>query len=348
MTLLTFADEQRAYDEFLDKFSDGLPIVLPTASRVDAMLAAVKRDPETVLGPVMPSGTSARVRDVAINAVMAGLPPKAFGIALTAVEAAIDPAFNLNGVQSTTHHAGPLIIVSGPKAEAAGMNAGANALGQGNRANSTIGRTLRLVMMNIGRGIPGKTDMSVQGSPAKAGFCYAERLDALPWPSLAERQTGRRDATTVTLVAAESTHMVADHRSASAERLLENFAEAMRALGSTNACRPSYITVAICPQHAAILAAGGYDAEKIQNALFERARNSLERLEQSGEFDDTLTRGFAAEFGDPNDPKTSLPVFVRPDALIVTVAGGLSGGFSSVMHAWPSNAPVFREVRDDV
>jgi hypothetical protein len=348
VTLLTFPDEQHAYDEFLEQFSDGLPIVLPTPPRVNALLATVKRDPDSVIGPVMPSGTLARVRDVAVNGVMAGLPLKAFAIALNAVEAAIDPAFNLNGVQSTTHHAAPLIIVSGPKAQEAGMNAGANALGQGNRANSTIGRTLRLVMMNIGRGIPGKTDMSVQGSPAKAGFCYAERLDALPWKSLAERQTGRRGATTVTLVAAESSHMVADHRSSTAERLLENFAEVMRALGSTNACRPSYMTVAVCPQHAAILAQGGYDAEKVQKDLFQRARNSLERLERSGEFDQILTRRFAAEYGDPNDPQTRLPVFLGPEALIVTVAGGLSGGFSSVMPSWPSNAPVFKEVKDDV
>ncbi|MGH7331095.1 MAG: hypothetical protein ACREJX_22325, partial [Polyangiaceae bacterium] len=163
MTLLTFPDEQRAYEEFLEQFSDGLPIVLPTAARVNALLATVNRDPDSVLGSVMPGGTLACVRDVAVNGVMAGLPPRAFAIALTAVEAAIDKAFNLNGVQSTTHNAAALIIVSGQKADDAGMNSGANALGQGNRANSTIGRTLRLVMTNIGRGIPGKTDMSVQG-----------------------------------------------------------------------------------------------------------------------------------------------------------------------------------------
>lgn len=344
VTVLAFTDEQLAYDEFLQKFSDGLPIVLPTRERVDALLATVRRDPDAVLGAVMPSGATARVRDVAINAVIAGLPPAAFGIALTAVEAALDPAFNLNGVQSTTHHAAPLIIVSGPGAEVAGMNSGANALGQGNRANSTIGRTLRLVMMNIGRGIPGKTDMSVQGTPAKAGFAYAERLDALPWPSLAERQTGRRDATTVTLFAGESPHMVSDHQSPGAERLLENFADTMRALGSTNACRPSYMVVAICPQHAAILSRCGFSVAEIQGYLFEHARNSLERLSGSGEFEARLMRHVAPRYGSPDDPQTRVPVITEPDALIVTVVGGLSGGFSSVMPAWPSNAPVFREV----
>ena len=344
MALLSFRDERSAYDEYIEKYSDGLPVVLPSAERVDAMLAAVRRAPDALLGSVMPSGANARVHDIAVNAVMAGLPPAAFEIALTAVEAALDPAFNLNGLQSTTHHAAPLIIVSGPLAQAAGMNAGPNALGQGNRANSTLGRTLRLVMTNIGGGIPGKTDMSVQGSPAKAGFCYAERLDALPWPSLATRQTGRVGATTVTLYAAEGPHMMGDHRSADAERLLHNFARSMCAPGSTNACIPVNMVLAICPQHAAILARGGFDDERIAEFLFEHARNPLGELEATGEFDEIRTRAIAAKFGAPDDPKTRVPVIANPQALILTVAGGDTGGFSSIIPSWPASVPTFREV----
>lgn len=224
------------------------------------------------------------------------------------------------------------------------MNAGANALGQGNRANATIGRTLRLVMMNVGGGYPGKTDMSVQGSPAKAGFCYAERLDALAWPSLAERQCGRSGATTVTLFAAEGPHLLADHRSATADRLLVNFAEAMRAPGSTNACVPGAMVLAICPQHAAILARDGFDPATIGRILFQRARNSLERLRQFGEYDAARTMRFAAAYGSPDDPHTLVPVIAQPESLIVTVAGGLTGGFSSVIPSWPASTPVFREV----
>lgn len=344
--MLTFANERAAYDHFVETFGDGLPVVLPTAERVTELLAAVRRDPDEPLGAVLPSGTVATVRDIAVNAVMAGLPPAAFAIVLTAVEAAVEPAFNLNGIQATTHHAAPLIVVSGPLAARAGMNAGSNALGQGNRANATIGRTLRLVMTNLGGAHPGKTDMSVQGSPAKAGFCYAERLDALPWPSLAARQTGRADATTVTLFAAEGPHMIADHRSASAEPLLENFADTMRVPGSTNACIPGSMAVAICPQHAAILARDGFDPAAIAQALFERARNAIGRLRTAGEYDVTRTGGFAAAYGSPEDPATLVPVIARPDSLIVTVAGGLSGGFSSVMPSWPASTPVYREVRE--
>ena len=344
--MLMYANERDAYEHFVETFGDGLPLVLPTAERVDELLGSVHRDPGEVLGAIFPSGTMATVRDVAVNAVMAGLPRAAFTIALTAIEAAVDPVFNLNGIQSTTHHAAPLIVVSGPLAESAGMNAGSNALGQGNRANATLGRTLRLVMMNLGGGYPGKTDMSVQGSPAKASFCYAERLDALPWPSLAQRQTGRPGATTVTLFAAEGPHMVGDHRSATADRLLLNFADTMRALGSTNACMPGSMVVAICPQHATLLARDGFDPAAIAQALFERARNSLERLQSAGEYDVTRTSSLAAAYGSPDDPRTLVPVIARPESLIITVAGGLSGGFSSVIPSWPASTPVFREVRE--
>ena len=344
--MLTYETEHAAYEHFVEAFGDGLPVVLPTAERVAVMLASVTRDPDAVMGMIFPRGTNATVRDVAVNAVLAGLPPATFAIVLAAVEALVDPVFNLNGIQSTTHPAAPLIIVSGPLAKRAGMNAGANALGQGNRSNATIGRTLRLVMMNLGGGYPGKTDMSVQGSPAKTGFCYAERLDALPWPSLAERQTGRADATTVTLYAAEGPLSVADHRSATADRLLANIARTMRAPGSTNACIPGSMVLAICPQHAAILGRDGCDPSSIAASLFEWARTPLGRLEDAGEFDDVRTRGFAAAYGSPTDPQTRVPVIARPESLIVTVVGGRSGGFSSVIPSWPSSSFVFREVRD--
>jgi len=343
--MLTYANAETAYDHFVASFGDGLPIVLPTPQRVDDLVRASGRDPNEVLGAIFPSGTLVTVRDVAVNAVMAGLPIAAFAIALAAVEAATDPIFNLNGIQSTTHHAAPLIIVSGPLAEGAGMNAACNALGQGNRANMTIGRTLRLVMMNVGGGRPGETDMSVQGSPAKAGFAYAERLDALPWPSLAQRQTGRADATTVTLFAAEGPHMLGDHRSATADRLLHNFAETMRAPGSTNACAPGEMVLAICPQHAAILARDGFDPGTIARELFERARNPLGFLESLGEFDDTRTRRFASAYGDPDDPQTRVPVIALPESLIVTVTGGSTGGFSTIVPTWPASTHVFRNVR---
>jgi hypothetical protein len=307
------------------------------------MLGGTSRAADEVVGSVMPAGTLASVRDVAVNAVMAGATPAMLPIVLAALEGMLDERFNLNGVQSTTHCAAPLIIVSGPGAARAGMNAGNNALGNGNRANLAIGRAIRLIMTNIGRGIPGVTDMSVQGTPAKIAFCLAERLDAGVWPSLAQRQSGKAAATTVTVVAADSPHTLCDHRSATAERLLANVADAMRAPGTMNVCTPGWAVLILAPQHARIIA-HEMDAAGIAEYLFRHARNPLERLRVAGEFDEKRTLTHFARFGALDDPAAAMPVIDGPDKLIAAVAGGDSGGFSSFVPTWPASTPQFREV----
>lgn len=308
------------------------------------MLAGTRRSADERLGAVMPAGTIATVRDVAVNAVMAGAKPAMLPIVLSALDGLLDERFNLNGIQSTTHCAAPLIIVSGPGAARAGMNAGNNVLGNGNPANLAIARTIRLVMTNIGGGIPGETDMSVQGTPAKIAFCVAERLDTGVWPALSERQTGKHDVTTVTVVAADGPHTVCDHRSASAERLLGNVADAMRTLGTMNACIPGSMALILAPQHARIIASDGWEVAQIANFLFQKARNSLERLRVAGEFDENRTLAHFARFGAIDDPDAAMPVIDGPEKLIVAVAGGDSGGFSSIVPTWIASTPQFREV----
>jgi hypothetical protein len=342
---VSFTTIDDALEELMERFSDGLPVMPPTPERVAAMLSAVNLDPDEVVGVVPPRGATATVRDVAVNAVLAGCPPRAFPIALTAVGAMLDPGFNLNGLQATTHPASPMVIVSGPLAERAGMNAGVNAMGQGNRANLTIGRTLRLVMTNIGGGHPGSADMSVQGAPSKLSFCFAERLGVCGWPSLAERQDAPSGATTVTLLAAEGPRVVSDHRSATPERLLLNVARTMADPNSLNGCMPSYQAFIPTPQHARILAGAGWSVERVQEFLFEHARNSLEMLRTTGEFDDRRTLSAAARYGSIDDPLTALPVIAAPENLIVAIAGGDNGGYSTVVPSWTwASVPVHRVV----
>jgi hypothetical protein len=340
--MLEFSTEQAAYDEFIERYSDGLPVVLPTAERVAHMLSAIADDPGRSLGPVFPSGNECTVRDVAINAVMAGAEPRQLRLIVAALEALLDERFNLNGVQSTTHCATPLLIFSGPLALEAGMNAGNGVLGNGQRANLSIGRAVRLVMTNVGGGVPGQTDMSVQGQPAKISFCVAERLDVEGWPALVERQGGDRGETSVTVMAADSPICVADHRSALPQRLLRNVADAMRHLGSMSAARPTQMALILAPQHARVCATAGWSANGVQDFLFEHARNPLWRLRDGGEYDPVKTPNLASEFGDPDDPDTRIPVFASPDRLIIAIAGGDSGGFSTVVPAWPASVAVHR------
>ena len=345
--MLEFPSEDRAYEEFVERYSDGLPIVLPTPERVARMLAGSREDPDDVLGHVMPAGSALTIRDVAINAVMAGAEPRQLPLITAALEALLDERFNLNGLQSTTHCGTPLVIFSGPLALEAGLSAGNNVLGNGQRGNLSVGRAIRLVMTNVGGGVPGKTDMSVQGTPAKISFCVAERVDTGVWAPLVVRQGGTPAETSVTVMGADAPIHVADHRSATPQRLLRNVADAMRHLGTMSATRPTQMALLLAPQHARVAANAGWHAADVQQFLFEHARNPLWRLRDAGEYDPAKTPAVAAEFGDPEDPDTRVPVFASPERLILVVTGGDSGGFSTVVPAWPASVAVHRFIDHD-
>ncbi|HEX3607708.1 MAG TPA: thioredoxin family protein, partial [Candidatus Dormibacteraeota bacterium] len=208
--------------------TDGLPVVPPTPERVVAMLEGTRRDSQEVVGVVPPYGGAATVEKVAINAVMAGCRPEHLPFALAAVEAACVESFTMHGLLATTHPAGPLIVASGPLTERAGMNARGNCLGQGNRANLAIGRTLQLVVRNIGGGRPQIEDRSAHGQPGKVGACFAELLEASPWEPLSvDRGFGAGD-TTVTLWAAESPRFIWEQLARTPEGLCASIALALQ------------------------------------------------------------------------------------------------------------------------
>jgi hypothetical protein len=212
-------------EALLDRgFSDGLPLVPPTPERVVEMLGTTTRHPQDLVAVVPPYDGRATVEKVAINAVMAGCPPAVLPIVLAAVEAACDPAFALLGVVATTYPAGPVVVLSGPLTEQVEMNSAGNALGQGNRANATIGRALQLVVRNVGGARPQHEDAATHGQPGKLGACFAERLSDSPWPGLAqERGVPARD-TGVTVVAAEAPRAFTDLAARTPEELCANLA----------------------------------------------------------------------------------------------------------------------------
>ena len=165
-------------------FTDGLPVVPPTPERVTRMLTGTKRDRAEVVAVVPPNLAECTVEKVAINAVMAGAEPASLPVILAAVEAACTDEFNIHGVLATTWLAGPIVIVNGPVRHRIGMNMQGNALGQGNRANATIGRALQLVIRNVGGGRPGEVDRATLGGPHKYTCCFAEYEERSPWEPL--------------------------------------------------------------------------------------------------------------------------------------------------------------------
>ncbi|HEY1117094.1 MAG TPA: thioredoxin family protein, partial [Acidimicrobiales bacterium] len=180
-----FAELEDEFEAMWDRgWSDGLPLVPPTEARVARMLTGTTRAPDEVVAVVPPDLVECTVEKVAVNAVMAGCLPEHLPVVLAALEAACTREFNMHGLLATTFFSGPILIVNGPIRQRIGMNSGVNALGQGNRANATIGRALQLVVRNVGGGQPGGVDRATLGSPCKVGFCFAEDEEGSPFTPL--------------------------------------------------------------------------------------------------------------------------------------------------------------------
>ena len=245
-------------------WTDGLPVVPPTLARVEAMGAATARAPSDVLGEVEPLRGEATVEKIAANAVMAGCRPEHFPVVLAAVEAVLDPAFNMRGVQTTDENVAPLIVVSGPLAARLGINAGFGALGPGWRANAAIGRAVRLVMLNLGGGWPGAVSLAGLGQPGRYTLCLAEREDS-PWPPLHVELGYGREQSTVTVLRAETVVNVTGG--------LAEVASVMASAASAfTMLHEGRVAVVIAPFVARRLAAQGWSKDDVRRRLHAQAR----------------------------------------------------------------------------
>ena len=297
-------------------WTDGLPIVPPTEPAVRAFLDATDRDPREVVGVLPPRQGEATVERIAINAVMAGCRPEYFPVIVAGIEALADPLFNLDSVQATTHPVAPLLVVNGPIAREIGLNAGYNAFGQGTRANVTIGRAIRLILMNVGGGLPGTGDRATQGSPAKLAYCVAENEAENPWEPLHVEAGFTRDDSVVTAFGCEAPHNIQDHYSNTGIGVLRTVAGAMGQAGSNNLLGAGWPLLSLGPEHAATIAADGFSKRQVKEFLFEHARFPLARL--GPEY-----RRYQIERRHAVDaPDTMLPIVRGPDDISVIVVGG--------------------------
>ena len=294
------------------EWCDGLPIVPPTRERVRAMVGDF--DPTRSLGPMPPVWRTTRLETLAVNAVMAGCRPEYFPVIVAAVEAMLDPTFNLYGVQATTHPVAPLVIVSGPYGRRIGVHSGSGCFGPGFRANATIGRALRLILLNVGGAWPGRHDMATQGSPAKFSYCIAENVDASPWGPLV-------DGDVVTVFGGEGPHNVNDHVSTTASGILATVADTAVSLGSNVGWyfAQSQLLVAFGPEHAQTVAADGLSRSEVQRVIYETARLPLRTLKLGGMWGN---QDWPAWMMAVRDDDALLPQVPSPDDVFVIVAGG--------------------------
>ncbi|MGD9935454.1 MAG: hypothetical protein AB7T37_17290 [Dehalococcoidia bacterium] len=301
-------------------WSDGLPLIPPTPERVAAMVAASGRGPLELVGVLSPRQGMATVEAVAANAVMAGCEPRQFSVLLAGVEAVADPRFNHDGINATTHPCGIFILASGPKAREAGIHGGAGCFGPGFQANVSIGRALRLVMLNIAGATPGVGDRATQATPAKLAFCATEREDASPWPPFHTTRGFAAGDSCVTVWACEGPHNIQEHGSNTAEGILLTIAGAMGQAGSNNILAGGEPVLCLGPEHAATIASGGYTREDIQRYVFEHARYPIDRL--SPEFLDMVRDRMQGGEGEREIDGT-IGIVEHPEELHIIVAGGV-------------------------
>jgi hypothetical protein len=282
------------------------------------MLSGSSRAPTAVVATLAPGFGAATVELIAVNAVMAGCLPAHLPVLIAAVEAAADPAFNLQAVQSTTNPVTTWLIVNGPIALALGMNAGINCLGQGNLPNATLGRALRLVMQNIGGAWPAEMDRATHGQPGKFLFCCAENEAASPWAPLhADRGFAAGD-NAVTVVAASGTLNLNTH-SKDADELIACLARSMAYPASNDYHYCGEPWMILSPEHASVMAGHGYDKAAVRRMLWEQ---SMMTAGQFAKRDYERTRN--ARLGElPGfDGSTPVPLSRSPQDIGIVVAGG--------------------------
>jgi hypothetical protein len=344
----SWQDYRQAVEDYYARgWSDGLPVVPPTEAEVGAMVAASGRDGLEALGEIPPRRGLATIETVATCAVMAGCQPQYFPVVVAAIEALLEPAFNLNGLQSTGNGATPLCIVSGPVVDELRLNYGTNLFGYGFRANATIGRAIRLTLLIQGGAYPDTGTKSAMGSPARYSYCIAEAPSAPgnslhnPWVSL-HHDLGLSDVTSaVTMVGANAPVNIWAGHDFEHEGFLSALAEEMAKMAMVaepyrpGAVVPSktQLVLVINPYAAQRLAEDdGWDRRTFRDNIFQRAWDARARMAEAlpitGRIDDW---------------------FPGPERIVTVVAGGahfptvcalMTGWLMGA--AWATSRPVQR------
>lgn len=321
-------------------WSDGLPLVPPTRERVYRMLQATSRAPDEVVAVVPPDLVECTVEKVAINAVMAGCKPEYMPVVLASVEAACTDEFCMHGLLATTWFSGPMIVVNGPIRKSIGMNWAGNCLGQGNRANATIGRALQLVIRNVGGGRPQGVDRATFGNPGKYTFCFAEDEDGSPWEPLSVERGVEAGKSAVTLFAADGVQGVFDQLSREPESLAKTFARCLRSVAHPKMAMSADAFLVVSPEHARVFREAGWDKAKVKEEIGRHLMLAGKELIRGA---DGIAEGLPKHLTDATIPK------FRPGGLNLVHAGGTAGLFSAIIGGWLAtgqmgSSPVTKEI----
>ncbi len=329
-------------------FSDGLPLVPPTPERVMAMLAGTSRDAQEVLGEMAPNMGVVTVEKVAINSVMAGCKPAYLPVVLAATEAILTDDYNIHGVMATTMGASPVLVVNGPIRHRIGMNMGLGSLGQGNRANLTIGRALRLVVRNIGGAKPGETERSTLGNPMKLTMCFAEWEERNPWSPLHVERGFSKDESVVTVFTMSSgPTLIVDQDSRSASQLAGTLGQGLQAVMSPKAYGATDCLLVVVPEHVDTLMRNNYSKADLRQRIQEVSARPLRELVADARSGTGIKSEMAAQMDEATLNKL-VSKFRSDDDIHIVVAGSEAGKFSGAFHGWVTGSvgsiPVSRKI----
>ena len=306
-------------------WSDGLPVIPPTRVRVIRMLKGTDRSPGEIIGNIPPDNAPCTIEKVAINAVLAGCKPEYFPIVLASVQAALQDKFCMHGLLCTTYFSGPVMIVNGPVVQQVGLNNGINALGQGSRANATIGRALQLLIRNVGGGVPGGIDRAVMGNPGKYTFCFAEDESDADWSTLAQDRGFERSESVINLFAGEGLQPIVDQKSRDPDSLARNMAASLRAVVNTKLYGVADAVLVVCPEHRRVFREGGWNKDDLKNALYDNLMTPGSELILGAQ---GIAEGMPEKFEDKVIGK------FRDDGLHITSTGSKAGMFSAIISGW--------------
>lgn len=338
-----FAELEDEFEAMFDRgWTDGLPVVPPTAERVEKMLTGTTREASDVIAIIPPNLVELTVEKAAINAVMAGCRPEYFPVVIAALETVCTDEFNMHGLLATTMPNGPVFVVNGPIRHAIGMNTKGNVLGQGNRANSTIGRAVQLTVRNVGGGRPGEIDKATHGSPAKVGFCFAEDEEGSPWQPLSADRGFDEGINTVTAFAGEAPRVIFDQLTRDPDALVAALAEHLRTVVSPRLAMAFDAILVLSPEHMSRFAEAGWTKAQFREALDAALEMPADPIIRgAGGIAEGIPEAFAG---------VSVPKFDNsgPGGLMIVHAGGDAGLFSSVIGGWVNNTmgstPVTKEI----
>jgi hypothetical protein len=319
------ADAVEANELFQENgWTDGLPIVPPTEASVRRCLEAARLAPDDVVGTEPVRRRRLTAEKVAIAAVMAGCLPEYAPVVVAIVRAMCEPEFGLHGTTASTGGSAPFVVVNGPIRRAIGMNATHNVLANGSRANATIGRTIRLLIINVLGGIPGRLDRSTLGHPGKFTFCIAEDEEGSPWPPLAAERGLVSGASAVTVMAAESPHQIMNEWTRDPREILDTYAAAIRSNMLTYSIWAGPYALVVPKQHRDVMSAAGWTRRDVREYVHETARVTRREWRGAG-------KAAVAARQDEDRIYTALR---SPDDLLVVAAGGPAGGFGAVVPPW--------------